>query len=378
LDLFSGMCAVASAVAPNRPVWCNDVQYFAANVAAALFKSEAPPPKSRDSADLAYPYYSENKKALVDRFQEHLEEEQNGLATENVPYIDRLNNTLPHVATSVSLEREREHLARDSKSFPYRLFSITFAGGYLGLYQSIEVDAIRYAADRLFEEGILSRESHRWFILALCQAVSKVSTTTGHFAQYIKIKDRNKRTYLSQRRKSVWVAWLGSLDHLAPICGGRWRTRNRVFQEDAQSLLERLSSTADLPSIIYADPPYTDDQYSRYYHLYETLILYDYPRSTGVGRYRAQRFSSHFSLKSKVREAFDHMIGGCAKLGSNLVVSYPENGLLPNAKRSILSLLRKYFSHGEIARLVPHQHSSLGASKGKEKYSVTEMIFFAR
>ena len=29
------------------------------------------------------------------------------------------------------------------------------------------------------------------------------------------------------------------------------------------------------PAIIYADPPYTDDQYSRFYHLYETALLYD-------------------------------------------------------------------------------------------------------
>ena len=83
------------------------------------------------------------------------------------------------------------------------------------------------------------------------------------------------------------------------------------------------------PAIIYADPPYTSDHYSRYYHLYETLLLYDYPSSEATGRYRPDRFFSRYSIKTEVEAAMDRLIADCAKIGSRLVLSYPERGLLP-------------------------------------------------
>ena len=51
------------------------------------------------------------------------------------------------------------------------------------------------------------------------------------------------------------------------------------------------------PAVVYADPPYTSDHYSRYCDLYETLILYDYPLSEATGRYRPDGFFSRFSIK---------------------------------------------------------------------------------
>ena len=84
-----------------------------------------------------------------------------------------------------------------------------------------------------------------------------------------------------------------------PIGSAGWRSRNRVFAQDANSLLAELCHLPDRPAVIYADPPYTDDQYSRYYHLYETLLYYDYPEALGTGRYRPDRFRSQYSLKTR-------------------------------------------------------------------------------
>jgi adenine-specific DNA-methyltransferase len=158
-----------------------------------------------------------------------------------------------------------------------------------------------------------------------------------------------------------------------------WRKKNRVFQDDACALLSKLlQKNNDRPSIVYADPPYTADQYSRYYHIYETLLLYDYPSSLGEGRYRPDRFRSDFSLKTEVSDSIDNLIKICSKLGSNLIMSYPANGLLNNANVKILSKMKKYYSNAEIAYSIDHQHSSLGASKGVEKYPVNEILFWAR
>ena len=62
LDLFSGVCAIGSAVAPARQVWSNDAQLFSATVARAFFVSQELPPNFDAIADIARPFYK--KKGL--------------------------------------------------------------------------------------------------------------------------------------------------------------------------------------------------------------------------------------------------------------------------------------------------------------------------
>ena len=165
------------------------------------------------------------------------------------------------------------------------------------------------------------------------------------------------------------------MTNLRPLGEAGWRRQNRAYRSDVATLLQRIR---DVASVIYADPPYTSDHYSRYYHLWETLLLYDYPEPSGKGQYRPNRFVSQFSTKTKVRGAFEELITSAAKLKTSLVINYPENGLLPEARDTLLSLLHTYFNHAEIACEVQHEHSTLGASKGIERAPVTELIFFAQ
>ncbi len=171
--------------------------------------------------------------------------------------------------------------------------------------------------------GRIDDHQHRWLCLALCQAVSKVATTTGHFAQYMRVKEDTVGRFLAQRSRSVWREWLRAMYEFSPLGTRRWRLKNKVYQEDAGQLLSKIVRRKYRPAVIYADPPYTSDHYSRYYHLYETLLLYDYPTSDGAGRYRSDRFVSSFSVKTEVEEAMDILIGRCSKIQCRLVLSNP-------------------------------------------------------
>lgn len=379
LDLFSGICAVGSAVGTNRPVWCNDVQIFASNVASAFFTSQELPLPSVDAADIIYSDYSKNKAALTERWNTHINTEYECLKSDNISAVIKLSAFIHNVTNSSILEKERIELSEEKNKFPYRLFSITFANGYFGIKQCIQIDSIRYGIDSQFKKNRISKDCHRWLLLALAQATGKSSTTTGHFAQYIKPNQNNKRYFISQRKKSIWIEWLKAIDQLTPVGSRRWRANNKVFNSDASTLICDLKNNRKKPAIIYADPPYTDDQYSRYYHLYETLLLYDYPKTTGIGRYRPGRFRSNFSLKTEVSNAFDLLLEGCSRLESDFILSYPGNGLLGNdAGNTILVRLKKYFNKAEITHMIDHKHSTMGASKGKGKSDVTEIIFWAR
>lgn len=358
-------------------MWCNDIQVFASSVAKAFFVSPAPPIHFDDVAETAREPCLENSRALEERFAFVLRKERKALQSGNLQQITSLESAMPNVATSRTLARERARLAKRPDEVPYRLFTITFSGGYLGLRQCIQVDAIRYAADRLKNMGKIDQDQHRWMCLALCQAVSKVSTTTGHFAQYMRVKDSTVKRFVAQRSRSVWREWLRAMFEFTPIGTPAWRSQNVVFREDAAQLLARLREQDARPAVVYADPPYTSDHYSRYYHLYETLLLYDYPPSEGAGRYRPDRFVSSYSIKTKVEQAMDGLISNCAKLGSRLVLSYPEKGLLPHACDAITSMIRKHFGGGGLVAQLDYHHSSLGGSKGHQKYQVKELIFAA-
>jgi adenine-specific DNA-methyltransferase len=376
LDLFSGMCAVATQVAPSRQIWCNDVQHFAAQVAAAFFTAIETPISSRDLIEHVGREFRRNAETLKIHFATELCVESAALDSGDPERIASTDDRAPNIATSRCLDRERVLLARFPKAFPYRLFSTTFSGAYFGLSQSIEIDSIRFAIDELLAQKVVRREQHRWMLLALCQASSKVANTTGHFAQYLKVKKSNVSRFVHQRRRSVWSEWQDAIRTVWPFGSKSWRRRNHVFQAEALSLLHHLRTAKRKPSVIYADPPYTADHYSRFYHVYETLIRYDYPQSIGVGRYRPDRFTSTFSLAARVADEIELLVKGCSSVGAELVLSYPQNGLLENSERKIPRILRKYYSHCESHR-IEHSHSSLGASKGFEKRPVTEIVYRA-
>ncbi len=377
LDVFAGMCSVANAVSSSRSVWCNDVQSFAATTAAAFFTSQWAVPSVGDVERLAAPAYQANRTALVRRFGRLLDAERGALNGTKAAAIRAVEDSIPTVSTCAELANERGRLARRAHTVPYRLFSITYGGAYFGLRQCIEIDSVRRSIDHLLGTAQIAGEQHRWLILALCQAISRVATTTGHFAQPLRVKPATVERHIAQRRRSVWEEWLRAIGDCIPVGSAGWRRRNRAFNSDALSLLSRLAKDGDSPAVIYADPPYTADQYSRFYHIYETLIRYDYPTATGVGRYRQGRYVSEFSRTATVLPALNELSRLCADLGSALVLSYPAVGLLTASRALIPNILKTYFCHSEIAAIKEHSHSSFGASKGFESRRVTEIVYLA-
>ena len=204
----------------------------------------------------------------------------------------------------------------------------------------------------------------------------RVANTTGHFAQYLTPSSSNYVRVVRQFSRSIYKEWLLSADLLRPIGTSAWRKGNIATRDDSITLLAG-ANCAGRVSVVYCDPPYTDDQYSRYYHVWETLVLYDYPELTGKGLYRPNRFATGFSQIGRVEEAFKELAARTAALGADLVLSYPSNGLLHAAGGDPLDILRAAFPRAKMALELRHSHSTLGASKGPAKAAVAERIYVA-
>lgn len=368
MDLFSGISAAGMAVGTTRPIWCNDVQHFSCTLTRALYTSTSAYTLKRSVEEYITTAFTTHRAKLLEAFE----------------CLDQYEASALSGAVERQIAVQYEIVAKTRGKQNYLradgidcLFTTTHAGTYFGFLQSVEIDSVRHAIDLALRERAIDAETHRWMIVALCQAVASASNSTGHFAQYLTAKPANVGRVVSKRRRSVWNEWLRYAKDLRPLGEPSWRAENRVFQSDANDLLNALAEGTERPAIVYADPPYTDDQYSRFYHVLENVVLYDYPIVSGKGEYRQNRFTSEFSLAGSVTGAFERMVASASRIGSALMISYPSNGLMKNSTETILSLLRQSFGTVSDPIVIPHLHSTMGASKGSHKHSVSELIFFA-
>ena len=369
LDAFAGMCTVGEAVAPKRQVWSNDIQVFASDVGRALFTSSDEPPGVVQAAHVYFERFERHRECLSSLLPRSLQAEKHLFESET--YSSFLKRS---AALDKSLALERPNLFRRQ----HHLFTSIYSSSYFGINQAIEADSIIHSVSHAYGTRRISLDLKRWLLIALGRSFLKVANSTGHFAEFLRPKQASYERFLRQRRRSVWREWLFSIGELFPSGSADWRKKNRCFNEDSLSLLPRLVRTKNRPAVIYADPPYTDDQYSRYYHLLDTLMLYDYPAVTGKGLYRRGRPHTSFSLKSEAVAAFAKLIATAAKIEADLVLSYPSNGLIHEAGFDPKQLLHKHFRKVDRCFALPHSHSTFGASKGAAKANVTEVIYFAQ
>ena len=365
LDAFSGMCSVGRAVAPRRQVWSNDLQAFSQLVAATHFCSRDAPLSRFEALGKTAPRKRKKLGELSDVFSLLVAAEQSALEDVDI-------NAL---ATIFEQSVSEANALKDGESRQYDLFTRRYAGTYFGYQQAMEIDSIRFGLDLLKQEEYVTSDQWQAMLVALCIAISRCSNSTGHFAQPLFPKGANINKVVSKRRRSIGSEWLNAIDRVLPVGSQCWRRKNRSFHYNASELLLALCNASERPAVVYADPPYTKDQYSRYYHIYETAVLYDYPQCSGVGLYRSNRVTSSFSLASKVEEAMDELIMAIARMGSCLVLSYPKDGLLHDSTGLIPKMIRTHFGRLPNETCVSHTHSTMGASKGASARDVTEVIY---
>ena len=253
-----------------------------------------------------------------------------------------------------------------------------FGGRYFSWKQAIDFDALLAAIH-------LGGESHRDFMLAAAMVVASdlVNTVGKHFAQPIKLRDPSgvpkrhlvKRT-LQDRMLSVFDSYrvcCESLAKLRPSRGQHLAVRSDYF--------EFLARDATPFAALYADPPYTRDHYSRYYHVLETMALRDDPevattkiRSNGVPRlsrgiYRLQRHQSPFCIPTRAARAFAYLFDGVARRGIPMVLSYspyqPSAGNRPRLLTidQLLSMAKDHFSEVRVAPVEGMAHNKFNIAR---------------
>ncbi len=256
------------------------------------------------------------------------------------------------------------------------LFVTYFANAYFGIKQCCEIDAICAAIQKLTDVR------QKYVLLsALMSVMSITASTTTHFAQYLTVKNVSTYQNIVEKRRR------GIIDHL--------RQQLQLFRENG--LLKKETPTAecfnlnyeeclnsiplDQHTLVYADPPYFKEHYSRYYHVLNTLCLYDYPqlainpqtKGYSIGRYRTERKVSDFGKKSLALRAFEKLIDICASRGAWLMISYSDTSIAE--VHQIEQLARKRYS--VIMKKIELNHSNQGRTS-RSKSKVDEYVFICQ
>jgi adenine-specific DNA-methyltransferase len=132
---------------------------------------------------------------------------------------------------------------------------------------------------------------------------------------------------------------------------------------DALDVVEELGPG----DLVIVDPPYSDVQYSRFYHVLEAIARADgseaEPAVSGVGRYPPfeERPRSDFSLKSRSQDAIEDLLDALADRGCRAIITFPaarcSNGL---SGEQIAELARSQF---EVeTKTVKGRFSTLGGN----------------
>lgn len=367
VDLFSGMGSVAESLQDTASVVTNDAMSFTAALSRARFTGSDRETTSSEVINRLEPVFEARRRELETVYATELKSELvalEGSRTDLLKYMDNAQ----HVGNSSQRRRTAKAAAESSGSEHYALASLYFSAGYLSLHQAVQLDAARAAIDA--DSHIENRD---WMLAAWIAAASVLVNAPGHTAQFLRPNSDSAHTRIVRTwTRSFWNVFASALDTVCQVGTESWRRSNSVYVGDALDLVG-AGELGDIGTV-YADPPYTKDQYSRYYHMYETLYRYDFPDSSGAGRNRSDRFTTGFSLKSAVVASFHDLCRNVSRMRVPLVISYPSSGLLGDAGATVTDIALQYFGNVQ-SRSYNANHSTMGASSGASKKSATENLY---
>ena len=192
-------------------------------------------------------------------------------------------------------------------------------------------------------------------------AMCVCQSTSGHFAQYL---PQNHPRLEKIRAKSIWDEFLKKCDDFKNLAFSNYK--NKTFNMDYKYLME--DPAFNDVKVVYVDPPYTGEQYSRFYHVLETVCKYDNPHLEHKGLYRDDRFMSDLSLRKKAFDEFDYLLAALSNKKKKVVLSYSTKGLLKEYEMEYL--FKKHFSQYKVKR-TKYNHST----QGKGSVDLEELLF---
>lgn len=355
LDIFSGSAAVSNMFRDNYQVYANDAEIYASIIADAIL-NQVDIESAADLIDSINAKYTTEINKLSKPVLNYINKEQSALAEENYNDLIYLYNSYPTVWNHKYSEITQNELYVDTirQTHDYYLFTTYYSTNYYGIIQSLDIDCIIKIIDKHF----LSYRSS--LLSCLFYAMKEaVFSKDGHMAQPLN-PEKNISRLFTQRKKNIFDLFIKKFKEYTSIPLSKFSGKNTVFNSNFEDLLDpKIFSNIGL---VYADPPYTDMQYSRYYHLLNVAAKYEYPDLTTTkngytkGLYTEGRYQSKLSQRGSAKHALEKLIEFCSNSNTNLAISYAypqdrENQATDRYTISIdelIQLAQKYYTNARV------------------------------
>lgn len=385
IDLFAGTHSVGYALAHTNPIYANDIQHYSLPIGKALLAPSNELPSVDEVAARLEQRYQQNRAELMSRLRPWLEKENQFLQSTKLDQVTMekyalFQDEFPFVG---NLDRGTDRAAKEAirdlllrgkaRTGPWSLFTTYFNNAYFSLQQAIDIDSYRCAIDSAFP-----RDSHLWNVVASClmHACGYCTPSPGHFAQFrtltsvavfqdiLRYRNRTVTGYLTDK----YIEFRNRFSPAKHSCS--------VATLPHLEFLDAFTEKSHSPMTVYADPPYSFVHYSRFYHVLETLVRYDYPGCEHFGRYRDDRYQSRFCQNAHALNEFRALVAAVKGKKMNLVLSYANTALVPLDQ--IKTVCEKQYGKRKVEVVnSAHEHATMGRSDGKSR-SVSETVIICQ
>lgn len=191
----------------------------------------------------------------------------------------------------------------NTKNIKQNYFSKHFGDKFFSKNDALQIGFLRDELDRLLESKFINKAEFYTLLSSLIYSTDKVANTVGHYDAYRKnIKLESKFNF--ELIKSL------VLD-----------SKIDIFNIDSNVLVENLVKQKAHFDIAFLDPPYNSRQYSRFYHLLETLSKNDKPKLSGIALKREPENISEY-CKVNAKNALKNLCENLAKIAKFIVLTY--------------------------------------------------------
>jgi len=172
-------------------------------------------------------------------------------------------------------------------------FSTNFGGKFFSKNSAKIIGFVRENIEE--NKNNLTEREYHMLISSLLYSTDKIANTVGHYDAYF------KKEFVED---NFFMRPIDPIEVKSAL----------IFREDANSLAKKIQT-----DIIYIDPPYNSRQYSRFYHVLETLTKWDKPKLHGVAlKPEPENMSDYCRVSAK-----DRFVELVNDINANyLVVSY--------------------------------------------------------
>jgi adenine-specific DNA-methyltransferase len=352
VDLFSGSAAVSKFVATKyeTPVVATDLQKYAVLLAGSIIKRTSPL-----STDIAWDQWLNRSKKFLSKDSKVYE-----LANDlDIQYV----RGEPHMTYLTTVETVRGICNLLPDRYP---LSRAYGGHYFGFAQSLWLDALRAT--------IPKGEHKETAIASLIEAASECSASPGHTAQPFSPTESGMPHLLG-----AWSRDVVARTHRSFLLIGKQfaKTQGHAYVSDAIKQTDKLFER----DLVFLDPPYSEVQYSRFYHVLEGIALGKIGDVSGIGRYPPikDRPQSNFSRSSPALEEFNNLMIGVAAAGSHALITFPEANASNGLSGQLVENISAQYFH-VIRRSVKSTFSTMGGTGATRnaRQGTTELILHLR